>query len=95
MGKISYGVYVYHPFMPLFLKFIFGKLGVAYDHESGWLNFALSSTATFAVASLSWYLMEKPINDLKRYFSYTGNRRATDLRLHDRAAAALRRLRWT
>jgi len=27
------------------------------------------TVATFAIASLSWYFMEKPINNLKRYFN--------------------------
>jgi len=68
-GKITYGIYVYHLFMPLLIAPIFGKLGWAYA-QRGMVTLLVSSAATFAVASLSWYLMEKPINNLKRHFSY-------------------------
>jgi peptidoglycan/LPS O-acetylase OafA/YrhL len=40
----------------------------------GPLRFAVSFTGTLVAASLSWYLMERPINDLKRYFPYKPRR---------------------
>lgn len=54
IGAISYGLYVYH--LPI-LKFV--------THRS-WLAVPL----TVAVASGSWFLFEKPINDLKKHFPY-------------------------
>ncbi len=69
-GKISYGIYVYHLFMPLLIAPIFRRLGFAYA-ERGMISLVISSATTIAMASLSWYLLEKPINQLKRYFSYT------------------------
>lgn len=70
LGKISYGIYVYHPFAPLFWVFVFNRMGLAYD-SSGVINFVLSFAGTLALAALSWFLMEKPLNDLKRFFPYT------------------------
>ncbi len=68
-GKIAYGIYVYHLFMPGLLASIFIRFNAIYP-EKGWLNFSLGTAATLIVASLSWYLFEQPINNLKRYFSY-------------------------
>jgi peptidoglycan/LPS O-acetylase OafA/YrhL len=67
VGKISYGVYVYHPFVPLLMTSILATVGL-HAPENRWAAFALGSAVTLAVASLSWFLMEKPINNLKRHF---------------------------
>jgi peptidoglycan/LPS O-acetylase OafA/YrhL len=69
LGKISYGIYVYHFFVPLLLIRIFQYLGVPLQ-VPGSLNFLLSSALTIALASLSWHLIELPIINLKRYFEY-------------------------
>ncbi|MEJ2601142.1 MAG: acyltransferase [Anaerolineales bacterium] len=72
LGKISYGVYIYHPLVPLLLASIFHQFGATYP-ETGWFTFFTSSTITILIASLSWFLFEKPINRLKRYFRYNRN----------------------
>src|SRR5262249_8801644 len=72
-GKIAYGIYVYHLFMPVLLTSIFGRFHATYP-EQGLLNFLLATGATLIVASLSWHLSEQPINNLKRYFSYEPSR---------------------
>jgi len=69
VGKISYGLYVYHPFMPRVTQYIFEKAGWAFTPH-GAVDFVVSTVLSLAVSSLSWYLMEKPINDLKRFFEY-------------------------
>ena len=69
IGKISYGIYIYHPFMPKLCTFIFSALGFEYP-VNPFLTFMLPTLATFLIASVSFYAFEKPINDLKRYFSY-------------------------
>ena len=67
VGKISYGIYVYHPLIPSLLAFLIGQLG--WEFKLFTLpGFCLATIATFFVASTSWYLMEKPINNLKRHF---------------------------
>jgi peptidoglycan/LPS O-acetylase OafA/YrhL len=70
IGKISYGLYVYHCFMnPLFSKlftnfYLSNKVSVS-------LAIAIKLAATFALAILSWFFIEKPINNFKHHFSYT------------------------
>lgn len=68
-GKITYGMYVYHNFVPLVFLHAFTFLGLSYELQ-GPLNFVLSSIATFVVAALSWQLFEQPINNLKHRLTY-------------------------
>ena len=70
LGKISYGIYVYHYFMPLILVSVLSRFGYEL-HVPSLTNFILSSLFTMIVASLSWQWLELPINNLKRYFQYT------------------------
>jgi peptidoglycan/LPS O-acetylase OafA/YrhL len=72
LGAISYGLYVYHLPVHWLLK----------SHISN--NYLLALTATIltiGLSSLSWHLMEKPINGLKRYFEYEDvkNKKAFEL----------------
>ena len=69
LGKISYGIYVYHYFAPLILVHVLAGFGYELS-VPGLGNFILSSLLTVAVASLSWHLLELPINKLKRHFQY-------------------------
>ncbi|QJD81340.1 acyltransferase [Spirosoma rhododendri] len=73
IGRISYGIYVFHMLVPgyavpLLLR-ITNRLGV---HLSlgFWSHRLLSLAVLLVLASVSWYLFERPINGLKRYFSY-------------------------
>jgi peptidoglycan/LPS O-acetylase OafA/YrhL len=69
VGRISYGLYVVHMLVAHLLGVLFpDTLG---DHtRQSWLHFFASVFASLAVASLSWFLLEAPINRLKRYFEY-------------------------
>jgi peptidoglycan/LPS O-acetylase OafA/YrhL len=69
LGRISYGIYAYHMFMPWLLGGIARRLGIGFP-QPGWTRFALAGAATLAVAVISWHLFERPINDLKRHFPY-------------------------
>lgn len=64
-GKISYGLYLFHPFVPL----LFFRLHVPLA-ESVWIRFLIYGTTTLVIGSASWYLFEGPINGLKRFFPY-------------------------
>jgi peptidoglycan/LPS O-acetylase OafA/YrhL len=72
-GKITYGIYIYHNLVPVLFSFIFRSFGAEY-YKPGLLNFILSSTVALLIASLSWHLVERPINSLKRYFKYAPSR---------------------
>jgi peptidoglycan/LPS O-acetylase OafA/YrhL len=72
LGKITYGIYVYHNLTPLILVPVFESMGVTL-RVPGLLNFILSSLLTIFIAIPSWHLIELPINKLKRYFEYKAN----------------------
>ncbi len=71
VGRISYGIYVFHMLVPSFLTpFVFRVLNhfrtmPAISENTHRL---VSAVLLLGVASLSWYLFEKPINNLKRHF---------------------------
>lgn len=69
LGKISYGLYVYHPFVPYSLAGVFALAGIKWPQwltgsSALILSFALSLTA----ASLSWAYFERPVNKLRLIF---------------------------
>ena len=64
LGRISYGVYMYHL---LLLEFAF-RLVPSLSLEVGPARFFTVSAATIAAASLSWHFIEAPIARLKRFF---------------------------
>jgi peptidoglycan/LPS O-acetylase OafA/YrhL len=76
IGKISYGIYVYHFIIPYFFT-SYAPFG------SNALNLITSRilyvVLSLLIASVSWFLFEKPINDLKRYFSYSKNASSLNL----------------
>ena len=57
IGKISYGIFVYHMFLPPIL----GQLPVVGTivGQQGWLSFAVLCAASILVAQASWTLMEQ------------------------------------
>jgi peptidoglycan/LPS O-acetylase OafA/YrhL len=67
-GKISYGMYVYHLFIPTFYYYITYKIGLAIINKYT-LTVAFF-LVTFVISHLSWVLIEKPINSLKSRVPY-------------------------
>jgi peptidoglycan/LPS O-acetylase OafA/YrhL len=63
-GRISYGLYIYHFIMPSVAPVLAPRY--LYAHFPVLTIVALS----FAVASLSWFAIERPILRLKRFFPY-------------------------
>jgi peptidoglycan/LPS O-acetylase OafA/YrhL len=70
LGKISYGIYIYHLFMPLLTFRFFSLVNLPYP-QSAPIKFVLNTVATLIVAIASWHLIEKPINQFKRHFEYS------------------------
>jgi peptidoglycan/LPS O-acetylase OafA/YrhL len=68
-GRISYGLYVWQPFAASLLKLFCDRIGFDLK-QPGWLNLLLVIITTTMIASLSWHLLEQPINNLKRHFGY-------------------------
>ena len=69
MGKISYGIYLYHIPVKAFLYIPLGWIGLKREDFGRAQPFVLMAAA-IAVAVVSWELFEKPINRLKRHFPY-------------------------
>ncbi|GGC17637.1 acyltransferase [Novosphingobium marinum] len=68
VGRISYGIYVLHLIAGLIVTRILAEFDVAM--ERGPLYFLVGSVASIAAAGISWVLLEKPVNGLKRYLPY-------------------------
>lgn len=76
LGKISYGVYLYHLIIPTLLL----KLSVRYlpstipFYQLGGIYFMILLMIQFvvliSVSVISWHFIEKPFLNLKKYFSY-------------------------
>jgi peptidoglycan/LPS O-acetylase OafA/YrhL len=78
LGTISYGIYIWHTMADLPVLQIERALNVSlgWPDELGWAQFAYRTAASVAIASLSWFVLEKPINDLKTRVPYV--RRTTE-----------------
>jgi peptidoglycan/LPS O-acetylase OafA/YrhL len=68
-GRISYGLYLYHLFCGYVLSMICDRLHVA-KPTSDWVLVPMFVTMTYTAAWLSWHLIERPVNDLKRFFPH-------------------------
>lgn len=64
IGKISYGIYLYHNFIPL----IYSSLKLP-PLQNLFLRFSVYAALLILISSISWFLIEKPINGLKKYFT--------------------------
>lgn len=67
-GKISYGLYVYHLFMPSLFYYIAPTIGINISNK--YTTFVAFYFLTFLVAHFSWILIEKPISKLKHKVPY-------------------------
>ncbi len=76
LGKISYGIYVYHNFMYHIFALAGFDRNVLTDWSfKGYLVFFIVYPffyflVTILISILSWELFERPINNLKKYFPY-------------------------
>ena len=63
IGKISYGLYVYHNFMLAIVLYYLVKTGIGHDYR---LIAPLSTLLTFATAMTSWHLIERPLLETQK-----------------------------
>jgi peptidoglycan/LPS O-acetylase OafA/YrhL len=72
LGRISYGIYLYHLFIPPFVRIVLNHFKVQANFESDhlWIFVLIYISITVIIASASWFLLEKPLNQLKKYFNY-------------------------
>lgn len=66
LGKISYGLYLFHPYVHIMYK----KAGLPSLSEHVYIRFVVYFAILTLISSISWYILEKPINGLKKYFAY-------------------------
>jgi peptidoglycan/LPS O-acetylase OafA/YrhL len=72
IGKISYGIYVYHLFFMALLFAVAPTFPIFATR--GPALFAAGLVLSLLTASASWLLLEGPCNNLKRFFPYTADR---------------------
>jgi peptidoglycan/LPS O-acetylase OafA/YrhL len=70
LGKISYGVYLYHRFVE------WSVAAIRATPKYGWGTFALNVALTIALAAVSWRFFERPLNGLKDRLPYLRERPA-------------------
>lgn len=80
LGKISYGLYIYHNFVYNYYHtpashFTMRLLRKIHQYvptlaDQVVFQLGLFFGLTLLLAAVSWYLVEKPINNLKKYFTY-------------------------
>lgn len=68
VGRLSYGIYVYHLLVPPVLRGLEARTGL--HVQSDGLRLAVVIAMTLIGAWLSWRLMESPVNRLKRFLPY-------------------------
>lgn len=83
LGKISYGIYLYHLIVPFAFWILFDRAaeyaearginldGLARALAMPWISTLIYLPLTILTATVSWYLLEQPISKLKRLFGYT------------------------
>ena len=78
VGRISYGIYILHGFMPhaLFHLLQWSHLSL---EDASFTRFVLLIGMSVGAASLSFRFFENPINAYKRYFEYARTRRRAEV----------------
>jgi peptidoglycan/LPS O-acetylase OafA/YrhL len=90
LGKISYGIYLYHLVIPFAFWIVFDKISLYVLHARGirldglaktmampWVSALIYLPLTILAATASWFLLEQPISKLKRLFGYSVHKTGT------------------
>ena len=72
LGLVSYGLYVYHPLIPRLSRILLAPLipGLSVGNLPALMQWLVVIALSTVVASLSWVLFERPLNNLNRHFPY-------------------------
>jgi len=73
IGKISYGIYIYHGMLrPYFKEYIYENLHIYVQNGiiASTLYTIICTAISILIAWISWQLIEQPILKLKKYFKY-------------------------
>lgn len=71
VGKISYGLYLLHNFVPTITKKAFDYIGYPLVESHGLLTMQIINlTMLLLLCAGSWYLFESRVNGFKRFFPY-------------------------
>lgn len=71
LGTVSYGLYIYHPFVPYLYRYfrrVFGLMHSSYFAAS-YVQLPIMALILFALTAASYYLLERPIRAWRRYFA--------------------------
>jgi len=68
LGKISYGIYLYHLIIPDLCIWLGSRLHIQIDKNLAW--WPLWSLVCLLICAVSWNLIEQPINNFKSKFEY-------------------------
>jgi peptidoglycan/LPS O-acetylase OafA/YrhL len=77
LGKISYGIYVYHVFIIILVSPLLVPYGLSEDHNA-FGRIAVLLGLTLLVSSLSWHWLEQPFLAWKKSMSTTGKKRVSE-----------------
>lgn len=78
LGKISYGLYLFHNFTPWLLRnlngtedlYVLSGWAILPEWKSGWALFIQHWVLLIIISVLSWFIIEKPVNSIKSKFNY-------------------------
>ncbi|MBE9127554.1 MULTISPECIES: acyltransferase family protein [unclassified Coleofasciculus] len=68
IGRISYGLYLYHLFVSYYLVKAFPRLSLEEGIGNPWVSFMIFFIGSFLLATASWFIVEKPLMIFKKYF---------------------------
>jgi peptidoglycan/LPS O-acetylase OafA/YrhL len=69
LGKISYGLYIYHKVIPWALTWTMSKIGFEMS-QNLYINYMLYWIVLIPICYISYHYFEQPFNKLKRHFTY-------------------------
>lgn len=69
LGKISYGLYLFHFIISTFYERWEGS--ILPEISQAGIRFIIYFALTVLISSLSWHFFERPVNRLKRHFEYS------------------------